>query len=459
MAVPVVASVGSAVTGTGTSISTSAPSGVSSGDLLVLTVTVTTSTTITTPTNWNDVDTVADGSATLRTSMFYRVANGGADDTPTVSLGASVTYIAVIARITGATSSPFDVKNTASSTSDSAPPIASVTTTTADELVIASIAINAVGAFTSNPSTWTQQASGTSGGNSTMRIYSKDAASATSYGGETASLIAALKTTQITAAFKSTSGGSTVSRTLSENMASTDTPLRSCTNLRTASERLALQEVQFYKPNYKTFTHESLGFVDTAVVLPTWRRGVSDNFGFRDPTITRTSQYARALSEQFGFTESISRSATLLRTISELLALRDTIGDIQTTGPGGTTWHRTLAESLAMIDSMTRTTQYQRSIIESLGITESILRRADCKRALSENMAFQEQINRAMTALRSIAESLGMSDAAILRLISNNPGATSRRFYRPGMLDYQWERPARVETEDQHRGTSDEQVL
>lgn len=454
MAIPVVASVGAAAAGIGTSFSTNAPSGVSTGDMLILSVGTSVATSITTPTGWTLIDAVSEGFGTCRQALYYRVADGTSDDTPTVSITSPNDYCAFIVRITGAASSPVDVKATGSGTASTTPTLPSVTTLVANDLALCSMTLNS-GSLTGNPSNWTQQADSTFGG-ADMRIWTQDAASTGSYGGENAASTSG-NYAVVTVALKS-SGAGTFSRSFSENLACTETPLRSCTNLRTGSENFGIKEGLFYKPKYRTFDHENLALRDTPTVIPAWGRGVSESFGFRDPTVTRTTQYARALSEQLGMRETINRQATLLRVVSELLALRDTIADIQTIGPGGTTWHRTLAENLAMLDSMTRTTQYQRSIIDSLAMTESILRRADCKRALSENMAFQEQINRATVALRSIAESLGMSESALLHLVSQTSGATSRRFYRPGALDYEWERPARVDQASEHRGTSDEQV-
>lgn len=454
MAIPVVASVGAAATGIGTSITTNAPSGVTSGDLLILSVGTVSATTVTTPTGWTLIDSLTDGSSLSREAMYFRVADGTADDTPSVTLGTFKDYCAFIVRVTGSVASPVDVKNTGSGTSSTTPTVPSVTTTISNELLLCAMTLG-VGALSGNPTNWTQKADGTASG-ADMRIWSQDAASTTSYGGENAASSSA-NYSAITVALTG-SGGGTFNRSFSENLAVTETPLRACTNLRTTSENCGIKELVFYKPRYKTFTHESLALRDTPTVLPVWCRGISESFGFRDPTITRTTLYSRALAESLGMTEVISRQATLLRVVSELLALRDAIGDIQVFGPGGTTWHRTLSENLAMLDSMTRTTQYQRAIIDSMALTESILRSADIKRALSENLAFQEQINRATVALRRIAESLGMSDAALLRLISSTSGATSRGFYRPGALDYQWERPARVDQASEHRGTSDEQV-
>lgn len=93
-------SIGTNGSGSGTSTSTNAPSGVTSGDLLILDVSIeAASGTITTPSGWNLIGTAVEtGVADSRVSSFWRIATGGGDDTPTVShtsvaAGGSKTYI------------------------------------------------------------------------------------------------------------------------------------------------------------------------------------------------------------------------------------------------------------------------------------------------------------------------------------------------------------------------------
>lgn len=455
MAIPTYQSISAAASGTGTTITTNAPSGVSSGNLLILTVSAASAASVTTPSGWTQSHNAADPATSfVRCAIYHRIADGTGSDTPSVTLGSSVAYVAYILRFTDPAGSPYSTSTSNGGNATSTGSMAPFGSLSGGVVLVALNTVTGTGQ-TSDPTNWTLRASDSSV-SVKARVYTQDASSAGTYGSESFSMGAGSFVSSGAAYL----GGTAVTydRSISDNLAATETPLRACTNLRTTFDNLGIKEGVFYKPKYKTFTPESLALRDTPIVLPVWGRGVSETFGFHDPTITRTTLYSRALNEQLGMTEVISRQATLLRVVSELLALRDTLGDIQRSGPDGTTWHRTLSENLAMLEAFNRTTQYQRTLIESLAMTESILRRSDVKRAMSENMAFQEQINRATVALRSIAESLGMSDTALLSLITHTSGATSRGFYRPGALDYQWDRPAWVDTENNRRGTSDEQV-
>ena len=174
--------------------------------------------------------------------------------------------------------------------------------------------------------------------------------------------------------------------------------------------------------------------------------------------MTRTTPTFRQLSENLAMTDTATRAVLVYRQITDLLALRDILGDIQTSGPGGTTWHRTLSESLGMLEAIKRSTLYSRQLSENLAMVEAITRSATYKRQLAENMALQEQIGRALIAMRRIAESMGFSDIAALTTHSSTPSTTSRRFYRPGSTVTPDTRAARTVVEDTRVGKPDDQV-
>lgn len=430
MAIPVIQSVGTAATGTGTSITTNAPSGVVTGDLLVLSVATVTGTTVTTPTGWTIVDTINDGFNTSRQAMYYRIADSTADDTPTVTLGVSIAYAAFILRIDGQAASPLDVKATGSATGTTAPAVPSITTGFANELAIAAMTVG-TGALTANPTNWTQKADNTTG-SADLRIWSQDAPTATSYGGETATTDIASNCSMITASFKG-AAFSTFNRSFSENLATSDSPSRACTNLRTASDTMGLKEVQLYKPNYKTFSPEQLAF--------------------QDAFNSRTLLFLRNFTETLGFTDAVTRSTTYLRQLSDLLALTDLLGGIQI----NSTYDRQLAENMGLTDSVLRSATILRALSESLGMLDLVTRRADYSRQLSENVAMQEQFSRAVTALRSISESLGFSD--LLNDISTGAVVyTSGGFYIPRSVDVSDEYRKSVEILDSLYKSADEQV-
>lgn len=175
---------GTVATGTDTSAETNAPSGVTAGDLLVLTVLVEGAVTITTPSNWTARPTVADGFGGHRLAVFERIATGGGDDTPTVTVGAGIgNWQTCILRIEGQkASSPFDTSNTASATSGTSAALPSITTAEDAELLIGVVGTTA-GDVTVHPSGWDIQLESEPAA-STLVIWTNEAGAAGSYGGD-----------------------------------------------------------------------------------------------------------------------------------------------------------------------------------------------------------------------------------------------------------------------------------
>lgn len=193
------------------SVVLNAPSGVTSGDLLVLCAVKAGSGAFTTPSNWTQIQSASDGFSAQRTAMYYRIATGGADDTPTLSLASGTADIlAQIVRISGqAASSPLDTSAVQTQTSGSTAAIPSISTAEADELLIACIGIDVN--FTGDPSTWDQRGVTDAGDvtdvNVGLGIWTKAAPTSGSYGTETASIGSSNQATRIVAAFKSAAGG------------------------------------------------------------------------------------------------------------------------------------------------------------------------------------------------------------------------------------------------------------
>jgi len=101
-----VANIGSVVTATATTtIDTTAPSG--SGGTLVLFVSSAISTTPTTPTGWTQRAT-AINSSNVRITVWDRQSDGGADDSPTVTVASSTNIYSLTLRLAGVDASSFD---------------------------------------------------------------------------------------------------------------------------------------------------------------------------------------------------------------------------------------------------------------------------------------------------------------------------------------------------------------
>jgi hypothetical protein len=201
----VVASVGTLVFGSGTSIATSAPSGVAVGDLLVLCVSTQHDTAGTVPSGWTLGANASPSSGAIQSCVFWRVADGTASDTPTVSLSLSDGYGAIILRITGNdTAAPFDVAATYSQSSGASLSIPAVTTSTASSLLI-TLASLPTNLFSGSPSGWTTEHS--SSVFTAIRVWSKAASGPGTFGPDTEALFTSASGAVVTLAFSATPVG------------------------------------------------------------------------------------------------------------------------------------------------------------------------------------------------------------------------------------------------------------
>lgn len=181
---------GAVTTGTDTSMETAAPSGVTSGDLLVLVAMVETAVTISTPTGWTSRATGANGNSSVRLRVLERIADGGADDTPTVTAGGGVgNWQTVILRIQGQkVTSPFDTSPAVNTNNTgTTPTLPTLNTAEAAELLIAAV-ITPAANVTGNPSGYGSPVVQSEPVASTMVVYTREVGAAGSYGGETVTL-------------------------------------------------------------------------------------------------------------------------------------------------------------------------------------------------------------------------------------------------------------------------------
>jgi hypothetical protein len=201
MSLPVIQSIGTLDNDNDSQSVTNAAAGVVSGDLLILAVALLPATTITTPSGWTLIASVTDGGSALRGALYRRIATGAAADAPTVSFGAGVDYTTRIMRLDGQHATPEDTSASATQTSGTSPPMASITTAFTDELLIGFLVVDSL--FSANPTNWTQQ---TTDDQSSMRsrLYSRDATTAGAYGGETATTLGSTPSVSIVVGIKST---------------------------------------------------------------------------------------------------------------------------------------------------------------------------------------------------------------------------------------------------------------
>jgi hypothetical protein len=198
---PSFASIGSVAIGDEiTSLATNAPSGVVAGDLLIAFVGMESGTV--TATGWAVLPREFDPSVATFATILIRIADGTADDTPTLAFSTTLDATAAIIRVTGHSfTNVVDVIDGLGQASTATPALATVVTTKAKTLLLAMITQGARN-WTADPSGWTQRLAqnGSSGTVMGLGIWTKSGATAGSYGGETATMNATFSSVAYTIA-------------------------------------------------------------------------------------------------------------------------------------------------------------------------------------------------------------------------------------------------------------------
>lgn len=169
-----------------TTLGSNAPSSVATGDLLVMIGAFLTNPTLNAVTGWTNRVNAIEVHNTSRTAIWDRIADGSATDTPTVTWTTSNDAKLVILRFTGNSATPYDTEGHAGEYFFTTPTLSSLTTAETDEIAIA-VANNNTGNATSTPSGWTQRVDSANGGGVDvgLRVWTRAAATVTSYGGQT----------------------------------------------------------------------------------------------------------------------------------------------------------------------------------------------------------------------------------------------------------------------------------
>lgn len=180
----VLESIGTQTTGTDDTITTSAPSGVQVGDVLIFVAKHRdTVRTMNAPSGWNSVSYQANSFSSVRMRLMVRVADGTANDTPSIVMNGSTQWFAVILRFSGVdTSTPIHDSNGTWTNSGGTIDLQTVTTSVPNSFLLAVIA-NRLASVTGDPSGWIGPV--TSSGGGSVYAYTKAAPTADTYGGET----------------------------------------------------------------------------------------------------------------------------------------------------------------------------------------------------------------------------------------------------------------------------------
>ncbi len=163
MAAPVVASVGTAVTGTSASAAVPVPSGVAAGDLVVVSLFKQNTAAVTAPSGWTALTPQSPATDTAH-YIWWKIAAAADTGTYSFTWTGSVVREAVAIRVTGAASTPLDTGTGAPNSAGRAStatvtPAVSLTTQGADRLLIWSGANFSGGAWTP-PSGYTENYDG-----------------------------------------------------------------------------------------------------------------------------------------------------------------------------------------------------------------------------------------------------------------------------------------------------------
>lgn len=198
----VIQSSGSLVFGSGSSIVTSAPSGVAVGDLLVLFVSTEHSQANTTPTGWTLAGSASVGSGQIQSVIWWRIADGTADDTPTVSLTLADDHEALLIRLDGQdATTPFDTADTYTQVSGTTPEVPLITTSVSNGFVLAFSTLP-INIYASSPSGYTTEHS--SSIHTAIRVWSKTVGAAGAYGPDSFGTFASTSAALVAVAFAET---------------------------------------------------------------------------------------------------------------------------------------------------------------------------------------------------------------------------------------------------------------
>lgn len=185
MPAPVLQSISIAAESTTSSLAMNAPSGVVSGDFLVAIAICEERRQADTPTGWSLAHYIQSGTVNIGQTVFYRVADGSADDTPTITFPAAPSQGATgfILRINGqASSGAFDTSASAFSAFTSVLAVPTATVADNDSLCLLFVSHAALSQTCSVDTGWSEVLE-SSGAYTSVAAYHQTAAAGTSPAG------------------------------------------------------------------------------------------------------------------------------------------------------------------------------------------------------------------------------------------------------------------------------------
>lgn len=330
---------------------------------------------------------------TVRTRIYYCYGGTvGSGHTFTITNpveGATYSCIEVVA-YSGAASSPFDVENGNNTGSASTLTTGSVTPSVNGELLIAAVGTSSVNPSSIDSSFTISDSSNYSGGNH--------------FGGGMAALIqgtaGAINPTwtlsgigaaaTAIATFKVAAGGTTYTRSVSDNIALSDSIIRVSNSFR--------------------LTSDSIGLSDSTNRLVSYFRSISDNAGVSD-SVARSGTSKRLSSDSLGLSDSVSRLANSFRLLSDFIAIGDSASILDI--PSGAYLIR-VSDALGLSDSAARQVTSLRLVSDSIGLADLFVRQATGLRVVSDSLGLVDAAYRSAVYQRVVADALAIFDMVSL---------------------------------------------
>jgi hypothetical protein len=164
---------------------------------------------------------------------------------------------------------------------------------------------------------------------------------------------------------------------------------------------------------------ESMSMVDLISIYKVFNRILTDSLTFSESISEQRNKY-RPLSDTFSLSSTHSRITTRLRLISQSLTLSDSISNIRSK-------LKSFSDTLTLTDTEVKTEGKTKTISDSLTFTDVETRFKTKLRAFTPTLTFVDSIIKKTTRLKSIAEFINLVASTVK--LKNNGTPQPTRFY------------------------------
>lgn len=201
---------------------------------------------------------------------------------------------------------------------------------------------------------------------------------------------------------KFVSGGTTYTRSYSDNLGLQDTFSRLASANRNYSDSTGLNNPFSRKSDANRIYSDNEGLNNPFSRQSTANRSYSDNEGLSD-NYQRQSTANRNYSDNEGLTDTYSRTSDSNRNYTDNPALTDTY-QRQSTG------NRVYTDLLGLLDSFSRVSDGLRQYSDAISITDTFSRLSNSLRQYSDTSAISDTFSRQVNSLRAYSDTTGVSD-------------------------------------------------